>query len=196
MCETPSWILELWLLPLHFTSTYICRVTIALKVCGGKIIFLTFQQPTKNNFTSTKPLLKFKFATNTPIKIRQPTLLYFFSFSFFKKNKNLLLKISSFFPLSFTLSWFLKKTLLLFMGEKPLILSLFFYFFIILIPSLKKILFCKISFFLSFTLSWLKIKKTPSWKLISTCKTKATLPTYTINCNFLAITSYQILLTA
>ena len=104
-------------------------------------------------------LLKFKFATNTPIKIRQPTLLYFFSFSFFKKNKNLLLKISSFFPLSFTLSWFLKKTLLLFMGEKPLILSLFFYFFIILIPSLKKILFCKIFFFPLFHIKLVKKKK-------------------------------------
>ena len=38
-----------------------------------------------NHFTSTKPLLKFKFATITPIKIWQPTILFFFFF-FFSKN--------------------------------------------------------------------------------------------------------------
>ena len=54
-----------------------------------KLYFSLLNNPLQNNFTSTKLLLlKFKFATNTPIKIRQPTILFFLK----KKKKTLLSK--------------------------------------------------------------------------------------------------------
>ena len=43
MCETLFWILEPQLLPLHPTSTYTCGVTIAPKVCSGKIPLLNIK---------------------------------------------------------------------------------------------------------------------------------------------------------